>query len=193
MEIQDTAPVAQDRSLRPAAFLDRDGVLNVDHGYTFRPEELEFTPTAVEGVRILNEAGYRVFVVTNQSGVARGYYTTDDVERFHAHMQRQLLAHGAHVDRYYYCPFHPDGTVQDFAIHHEDRKPSPGMLLRAMREWPTDQAASVMIGDKDTDLEVATNAGVVGILVEPDTCDLAAVVRQFLASRARSLDGGTAG
>jgi D-glycero-D-manno-heptose 1,7-bisphosphate phosphatase len=173
----------------PAAFLDRDGVLNVDHGYVFRPEDLEFTPTAIEAVRLLNEAGYRVFVVTNQSGVARGYYTAADVERFHAHMDRELQAGGARVDRYYYCPYHPDGIVAEYAIDHEDRKPSPGMLQRAIREWPTDLAASVMIGDKRSDMEAASRAGVLGVLVPPDTCDLAAEVRGILARVDRERSG----
>ncbi len=155
-------------------------MINIDHGYTFRPEDLQFTPTAIDGIRMLNEAGYRVLVVTNQSGVARGYYTVADVERFHERMQEQLLAHGAHVDRFYYCAFHPEGSVAEYARDHEDRKPSPGMLLRAMRDWPTDRARSVMIGDKDSDMEVAARAGVPGLLVEANRCDLAAEVRNFL-------------
>jgi D-glycero-D-manno-heptose 1,7-bisphosphate phosphatase len=167
-------------AVRPAAFLDRDGVINVDRGYTYRVKDLVFTPTAIEGVKALNDADYRVFVVTNQSGVARGYYTVGDVERFHAAMQERLHAGGAHVDCFYYCPFHPDGTVALYAIEHDDRKPSPGMLLRAIREWPTDVAASVMIGDKQSDLEVAARVRVTGLLVEPNVCDLAAEVRRFL-------------
>jgi D-glycero-D-manno-heptose 1,7-bisphosphate phosphatase len=170
-------------AVRPAAFLDRDGVINVDRGYTYLTEHLVFTPTAVEGIKAFNDAGYRVFVVTNQSGVARGFYTVNDVERFHNAMKEQLRAGGAHVDCFYYCPFHPEGSMAEYAIDHEDRKPRPGMLLRAIREWPTDVAASVMIGDKESDIHVAAAAGVSGLLVEPNVCDLAAEVRRFLDRR----------
>jgi mannose-6-phosphate isomerase len=166
--------------VRPAAFLDRDGVINVDRGYTYRVEDLVFTPTAIEAIKAFNDAGYRVFVVSNQSGVARGYYTAEDVERFHEAMGQQLSAHGAHVDGFYYCPFHPEGSVAEYAIDHRDRKPSPGMVLRAIGEWPTDLAASVLIGDTKSDLQAAGRAGVAGLLVEPNVGDLAAVARAFL-------------
>jgi D,D-heptose 1,7-bisphosphate phosphatase len=174
--------VAKD-GVRPAAFLDRDGVINVDRGYTYRVEDLVFTRTAIEGIKAFNNAGYRVFVISNQSGVARGYCTVEHVERFHAAMLQQLHARGAHIDGFYYCPFHPEGSVAGYAIDHEDRKPSPGMLLRAMREWPTDIAASVLIGDKQSDLQAAARAGVTGLRVETNVGDLAAAVRRFLQQR----------
>jgi len=150
-------------------------------------QDLAFTPTGIEGINAFNDAGFRVFVITNQSGVARGYYTAEDVERFHEAMRQQLRAHGAHVDCFYYCPYHPEGTVAEYAIDHEDRKPSAGMLLRAFHESPTDIPASVMIGDKQSDLQVAACAGVTGLLVESNVCDLAAVVRMFLARRCETL------
>lgn len=172
------------RAARPAAFLDRDGVINVDHGYVFRPEALAFTPTAIEAIRALNDAGYLVIVVTNQSGVARGLFGADDVERFHSHMQQALARGGARIDAFYFCPFHPDGTVDVFAREHEDRKPSPGMLLRAMRDWRIDPARSFMIGDKASDVEVAERAGIDGVRVAANICDLAAEVRRLLATKA---------
>jgi len=165
---------------RPAAFLDRDGVINVDRGYTHRPDELEFTPTAVEAIRLLNQADYVVLVVTNQSGVARGLYGVAEVEAFHAHMNAALGRQGAHIDGFYYCPYHPDGEVTEFAIEHEDRKPSPGMILRAMRDWDVDPARSFLIGDKESDAQSAAAAGLRWHLIEPDQGDLAAAVRQFL-------------
>ena len=167
--------------LRPAAFLDRDGVINVDHGYVFRPDELVLTATAAEGIRLLNEAGHLVIVVTNQSGVARGLYTVADVERFHTHLQQELAAHEAHVDAFYFCSHHPEGRIAAFASEHEDRKPNPGMLLRAMRDWPIDRKRSFLIGDKQSDGEAAARAGVRAMLVDANSCDLAAAVRWMLA------------
>lgn len=165
---------------RPAAFLDRDGVLNVDAGYTYRPEALAFTPTAIEAVRLLNQANYHVIVVTNQSGVARGLYDTEDIERFHGSMQAELGRHGAHVDAFYYCPYHPEGTVPAFTRDHEDRKPNPGMLIRAMIDWPIDRENSFMIGDKDSDIEVAHRAGIDAVKVPANVCDLAATIRRLI-------------
>jgi len=165
---------------RPAAFLDRDGVINVDRGYTFRPEELEFTPTAIEGIRLLNEAGHRVLVVTNQSGVARGLYGIADVERFHAHMLERLACEGARIDGFYYCPYYPQGSVAEFAIEHADRKPAPGMLLRAMREWNVARAGSFMIGDRESDAQCAAAVGIPALIIPSNSGDLAAAVRTLL-------------
>lgn len=166
---------------RPAAFLDRDGVINVDHGYVFKPTDMAFTPTAVEAIRLLNAADYPVLVVTNQSGVARGMYGVAEVEAFHAHLNEALGRAGAHVDAFYYCPYHPDGTVADYAIEHEDRKPGPGMIRRAMREWDVSAAGSFLIGDRQSDLDAAIAAGISGYLIEPNVGDLAAQVRAILA------------
>ena len=166
---------------RPAAFLDRDGVINVDHGYVFEPTRLEFTPTAIEGIRLLNQAGYPVLVVTNQSGVARGMYGVAEVEAFHAHMNAALGEAGAHVDAFYYCPYHPDGTVADYAIEHEDRKPGIGMIRRAMRDWDVRAEGSFLIGDKQSDLDAASAAGIAGYRIAPNVGDLAAQVRAALA------------
>lgn len=165
---------------RPAAFLDRDGVINVDHGYVFRPDRLEFTPTAIEAIRLLNQAGYAVLVVTNQSGVARGLYGVAEVEAFHAYMNAALAEAGAHVDAFYYCPYHPDGTVAAFAIEHEDRKPGAGMIRRAMRDWNVTPEDSFLIGDKQSDADAAAAAGLRARLIEPDVGDLAAAVRGFI-------------
>jgi D-glycero-D-manno-heptose 1,7-bisphosphate phosphatase len=171
-------PVAS--RLRPAAFLDRDGVINVDHGYTFRPEALQLTPTAAEGIRLLNAAGYLVIVVTNQSGVARGYYGTAEVEAFHDHMQAALATEGARIDAFYYCAYHPDGTVAAFAREHEDRKPGAGMLLRAMADLPIDPARSFLIGDKQSDADAAAKAGIPARLIASNDGDLAALVREMI-------------
>jgi D-glycero-D-manno-heptose 1,7-bisphosphate phosphatase len=151
---------------RPAAFLDRDGVLIVDHGYVHRPDQLEWIDDAPAAVRLLNEAGYYVFVITNQSGVARGYYDEAAVNRFHAHMQRRLREQGAHVDAFYYCPHHPEGTVKDYAISCRCRKPGIGLLEQAAKEWPIDRDRSILIGDKESDLQAAASFKIRGVFFD---------------------------
>jgi D-glycero-D-manno-heptose 1,7-bisphosphate phosphatase len=171
---------AADRERRPALFLDRDGVVNLDTGYPHRPEELAFTPTAIEGIRLANEAGCLVIVATNQSGVARGLFGLDAVERFHAEMRARVAAGGGRIDAIYACPYHPDGSVTAFRADHEDRKPRPGMLLRALREWPIDRERSLMVGDKPSDIAAADAAGIAALLVPADICDLRAIVADWL-------------
>lgn len=173
---------------RPAAFLDRDGVLNIDQGYAHRPEQLEWIEGAAEAVRLLNEAGYYVLVVTNQSGVARGFYNETDVKSLHAHMQEILSAHGAHIDAFYYCPHHPDGSIKSLAVQCRCRKPGPGMLEQAVREWPIDVGASFLIGDRDHDMAAAAAFNIRGIKFNWQTASLVDVVRRELAERSNSQD-----
>ncbi|MCZ7660879.1 MAG: HAD family hydrolase [Xanthobacteraceae bacterium] len=148
--------------VRPAVFLDRDGVLNRDTGYVHRPEDFVWTEGAQAAVKRLNDAGYLVIVVTNQAGVARGYYAEESVHALHRFINAALRAAGAHVDAFYYCPHHPDGTVARYARACDSRKPGAGMIARALREWPIDRARSLLIGDKDIDMEAARRAGVPG-------------------------------
>jgi D-glycero-D-manno-heptose 1,7-bisphosphate phosphatase len=150
--------------IRPALFLDRDGVLNEDPGYVHRWEDFRWIPGAREAVAAFNRAGWWVFVVTNQSGVGRGYYAEEAVHILHARMAEDLAEIGARIDAFYYCPHHPEAATE--AYRHPDppdRKPNPGMLLRAMREWPVDAARSVMVGDKEADMEAARRAGLRGL------------------------------
>jgi len=149
---------------RPAAFLDRDGVLNVDHDYVHRPEQVEWIPGAVECVRRLNDIGYRVVVVTNQAGVAHGYYGEDSVHALHAWMSDQLATHGAFIDAFYHCPYHPEARVEEFRHTHVDRKPGPGMILRALSELDIDKDRSFLIGDKESDIAAARGAGIPSFL-----------------------------
>jgi D-glycero-D-manno-heptose 1,7-bisphosphate phosphatase len=172
---------------RPAAFLDRDGVLNIDTGYPHRGEDLVLTVTAAAAVRRLNEAGYWVLVLTNQSGVARGLFTLDAVDAFHEAMQARLAQAGARVDAFYVAPYHPDGTTAPFNIHHEDRKPGAGLFHRALRDFPVLMQRSFMIGDKPSDMEAARRAGVRGVLVPADRCDLEAAVVAELARSSTEL------
>ncbi len=153
--------------LRPALFLDRDGVLNEDRGYVSRWEDFRWIPGARETVAAFNAAGWLVIVVTNQSGVGRGYYTEDAMHALHARMAEDLAAAGGHIDAFYHAPQHPEAPVE--AYRHPDpplRKPNPGMILLALQEWPIDREASLMIGDKPSDLEAAERAGVRAALFE---------------------------
>lgn len=173
---------AQTASPRPAAFLDRDGVLNVDHGYVYRPADLQWVDGAPEAIRLLNEAGYAVIVVTNQSGVARGFYDEAAVHRFHDHMQAELSRHGAHIDAFYYCPHHPEGTVKAYAGPCRCRKPGTGLLEQAARERSIDIPRSFLIGDKPADLEAAAAFGIKGMLFDGRSASLPALVRREIGT-----------
>ncbi len=156
--------VQTDNPPRPALFLDRDGVLNEDPGYVYRWEDFRWIPGAQEAVAAFNAAGWWVFVVTNQSGIGRGYYTETDVVVLHDKMSESLAQIDGRIDAYYYCPDHPD-AVSEVYRHPDppDRKPNPGMLLRAIAEHPVDLSRSIMVGDKDGDIEAARRAGVRGL------------------------------
>ena len=176
----------QNQTKRPAAFLDRDGVLNVDHGYAFRPDQLQWIAGAPQAVRMLNEAGFTVIVVTNQSGIARGLYDEAAMHQFHAHMQDALRAQGAHIDAFYFCPHHPDGTIKALAVRCDCRKPGTGMFEQAASEWPIDLARSFMIGDKDSDMAAAAAFNIPGIRFDANAnISLANIVHKELAARAR--------
>lgn len=169
-----------DKPRRPAAFLDRDGVLNVDTGYIHQIDQLEWVTGVAEAVRLINEAGFYVFVVTNQSGVARGLYDEAAIARLHAHMQDTLRKQGARIDTFYYCPHHPEGTVKEFAVECGCRKPMPGMLEQAAREWPIDPGRSFLIGDRDADIAAAAAFNIRGIKFDAQAASLVDVVRKEL-------------
>lgn len=155
--------------LKPALFLDRDGVLNEDQGYVHRWEDFRWIKGAREAVADFNRAGWLVIVVTNQSGVGRGYYTEDAVHALHAHMQSDLAQVGAHIDAFYHAPQHPEAI--EAAYRHPDpplRKPNPGMILQAMADWPVNATRSLLVGDKPSDLEAARRAGIRGVLFPGD-------------------------
>ncbi len=172
-------------SPRPAglAILDRDGVLNVDVGYAHRPDQLVLVEGAAAAVRRLNQAGWAVAAVTNQSGVARGLFGEAQVGRFHAAIDAALAASGARIDAWYYCPFHPDAVVPAYRhADHPDRKPNPGMVLRALTDFGLAPEHAFLIGDQASDIEAARRAGVRGYLFEGD--DLDALVAEVLAGSA---------
>ncbi|MBL0226683.1 MAG: D-glycero-beta-D-manno-heptose 1,7-bisphosphate 7-phosphatase [Geobacteraceae bacterium] len=151
-------------AMKRAVFIDRDGTINEEKDYLFRTDDFTFIPGAPRAIRLLNEAGFLVVVVTNQSGVARGYYTEEDVHLLHRHIASQLDQHGARVDAWYYCPHHPSGRGS-YALPCRCRKPLPGMLLEAAGRFDIDLESSVMIGDKLVDVEAGAAAGCRSILV----------------------------
>ncbi len=151
---------------KPIAFLDRDGVLNKDLGYVCTPERFQLTDGAPEAIRRLNEQGYRVVVVTNQSGIARGYYSQQEFERFMEWVVARLAKSGARLDAYYYCPHHPTEGIGPLKTVCRCRKPQPGMLEQALRDFPTRVEASFLIGDRANDLVAAERAGLRGILFD---------------------------
>jgi D-glycero-D-manno-heptose 1,7-bisphosphate phosphatase len=143
-----------------ALFLDRDGVLNEDVGYVGSRDRVALIDGAVAAVRRANAAGYRVFVVTNQSGVARGYFTEEDVQALHAWMQARFAQEGARIDAFRYCPHHPEGVVPAYTQACACRKPAPGLFHALIREHGIDPARSLMIGDSERDLAAARAAGI---------------------------------
>jgi D-glycero-D-manno-heptose 1,7-bisphosphate phosphatase len=152
-------------SAAPAVFLDRDGTLNVEKEYLHRPADFEFIPGAPEAIRRLNRAGYKVLVVTNQSGVARGYFELEEVEQLHRYVAARLAEYGARIDGFYVCPHHPTAGRGALRQSCSCRKGEPGLLLQAAAEHGIDLARSFMIGDKDADIEAGERAGCTPLLV----------------------------
>lgn len=148
-----------------AVFLDRDGTVNVEKEYLFRPEEFEFLPGAPEAIAALRNAGFKVIVVSNQSGVARGLFDPEAVDLLHDHIQKLLLPFQTQIDRFYFCPHHPTEGVGSYRIECDCRKGQPGMLLQASRELEIDLSRSYMVGDKASDVEAGTRAGCHPLLV----------------------------
>ena len=153
------------REIRPAVFLDRDGVVIEEVSYLSSIEHLALFPWTADAIRALNRAGLPVVVVTNQSGVARGFFTEAFVDEVHREIAARLAMGGVRIDAYYYCPHHPDGCVAQYARSCDCRKPGRGLIDRAARDLNLDPARSFVVGDKWSDVELAHAAGARGVLV----------------------------
>ena len=151
--------------LKPAAFLDRDGVINKEKGYLYKIDDFEWIEGAKESIKYLNDHGYYVFVVTNQSGIAKGFYNEKDVICLHSYINKELKSINAHIDEFFFSPYHPDNTKDYLNLSHL-RKPNTGMLDLAATKWSIDKSKSFLIGDKDTDIECAENFLIRGHLFE---------------------------
>jgi D,D-heptose 1,7-bisphosphate phosphatase len=174
----------QERLRRPAVFFDRDGVLNHDTGYVFEAGKLKWIDgarEAVKAVKAVNDAGYFAFVVSNQSGVARGFYQESDIHSLHRWMADEMASMGAHIDAFEYCPDHPEGTVERYRRESDRRKPAPGMITDLLSRFPVNADDGILIGDKASDLEAARAAGLRGYLFSGG--NLETFVKQHLQAR----------
>lgn len=153
------------KTFERAVFLDRDGTIIEEVGYLDRPERVEFFPWTIDAIRVLNRAGLAVVLVSNQSGIARGFFSEAVVDDVHRRMSEMLAAGGARIDAYYYCPHHPAGSVAAYAQACRCRKPQPGMIERAVREFGVDPERSFVVGDKWLDVGLARAVGARGVLL----------------------------
>ncbi|TDV34717.1 D-glycero-D-manno-heptose 1,7-bisphosphate phosphatase [Paraburkholderia caballeronis] len=156
-----------------ALFLDRDGVVNVDTGYAHHPEQIQFVAHIFELVTAATRGGYKVFVITNQAGIGRGYYTEADFHALTAWIADQFALAGGRIERTYFCPHHPEHGVGAYRLACSCRKPAPGMLLQAARDYDIDLARSIFVGDKRSDMEAGWQAGVGTLLYLGDEPDYA--------------------
>jgi D-glycero-D-manno-heptose 1,7-bisphosphate phosphatase len=137
--------------MNKALFLDRDGVINEDSAYPHKPEHIIFKPGIFEFCKKAQDRGYLLMVITNQAGVAKGYFTEDDVKKLHEWMGERFKEQGVTISAFYYCPFHPKAKIEKYRQDSECRKPAPGMILQAVRDFDIDISHSLVVGDKATD------------------------------------------
>ncbi len=159
---------------RPGLFLDRDGVVNREIGYLYRPDQVAFTPGIFDLCRHAQALGYALIIITNQSGIARQLYSETDFHSVMNWMKEEFLRHNVRVDGYYFCPHHPEHGVGLYRKECEDRKPQPGMILKASADHNIDLKRSVLVGDRCSDIQAGTAAGIPNLILlrgtEPAGC-----------------------
>jgi D-glycero-D-manno-heptose 1,7-bisphosphate phosphatase len=152
-----------------ALFLDRDGVINVDHAYVYRPGDFDFVPGIFELCQYAQEKGYKIIVVTNQAGIGRGYYSENDFHSLTEWMCEEFEKEGIQVLDVFFCPYHPIGGVGSYKRYSDCRKPEPGMILEAQKRHDLSLERSVLVGDKESDIEAGLSAGIsTNILFQPN-------------------------
>ena len=147
-------------NVNKAIFLDRDGTINVEKNYLYKKEDFEFIDGMPELIKMFNDKGFLVIIITNQAGIARGYYTEEDMHALHKYIDELLLVYGAHIDAYYFCPHHPINGVGDYKIHCNCRKPNTGMLEKAISDFEIDVKTSFLVGDQPWDIEAGEKMGI---------------------------------
>jgi D-glycero-D-manno-heptose 1,7-bisphosphate phosphatase len=179
------------KELSSAVFIDRDGVINEDRGYVHRIKDFIFLPGAISGMKIFQDLDYKIVIVTNQAGIARGMYTENDFKVLTAHMNQELAANHVMVSGVYYCPHHPNGVIEKWTSVCNCRKPRPGMFIKAAEDLGLQLGTSILLGDKLSDIDAGINAGVpLNILIrsndltEAEPCSKATVVCRDLQTAA---------
>ena len=152
--------------MNKAVFFDRDGTINVEVGYLSNFDRFQWIDGAIDAIKFCNRHGYLTIVVTNQSGVARGYYSETDVINLHRRINVELAKYDAHIDDFFYCPHHPRGAIEKYAVECQCRKPKPQLILDACRKHFIDKDRSILIGDMPRDVESAINAGIRGFIFD---------------------------
>ena len=168
---------------RRALFLDRDGVINIDHGYVYLQEQFEFVTGIFELCRKAVESGYLIFVVTNQAGIGRGYYTEQQFHECTDWMCNQFLIQGIKIEHVYFCPSHPEYGLNDYKYESFFRKPQPGMILQAADEYNLDLSVSVLVGDKESDIQAGMSAGVGSNILYDPSQDIACTLQYVVLAK----------
>ena len=151
--------------MKKCIFLDRDGNINIEKDYLHKVEDFEFEEGALEAIKTFSESEYLIVVVTNQSGIARGYYTEEDVKTLHKYLEARVIETGGRIDGFYYCPHHPEKGIGKYKESCDCRKPESGMFLQAKEDLDIDFKNSIMVGDKISDVEAGKRLGMRGVLV----------------------------
>ena len=155
----------KDETVKKAIFLDRDGTINVERDYLFKISDFEFLPGAIDALHSLQAAGFLLIIITNQSGIARGYYTLEDYEKLNGWMLNELERHDVRIEKVYYCPHHPNATVSEYRIDCDCRKPKLGMYKQAIGDYHIDLSRSFAIGDKIRDCSICESTECRGFLI----------------------------